>query len=161
MAVNKKQSIKPLNTDQIKKIRSQEDNTMKKAIATMGILFTMAATLFTGAAIPVSAHSTEESIQVVSPAEDSLEVAKATDSKVLNDNEIQDWIDDDEDFSTVRGVPGSLDLRSTPSDHDGDVIGQLCNGQEVQMTTRWDGDYVWVYCAELDSYGWVNAMYLG
>ena len=131
---------------------------MKKAIATMGILFTMAATLFTGAAIPVSAHSTEESIQVVSPAEDSLEVAKATDSKVLNDNEIQDWIDDDEDFSTVRGVPGSLDLRSTPSDSAGDVLGQLQNGQEVQMTTRWNGDYVWVYCAELDCYGWVNGI---
>ena len=134
---------------------------MKKTIATMGILLTMAAALFTGAAIPASAHSTEETAQVTVAAEAMTEEAKAADDKVLNDNNPENWIDDDEDFSTVRGVPGSLDLRSIPSDHDGDVLGQLHNGQEVMMTTRWDGDYVWVYCTELGSYGWVNAMYLG
>ena len=134
---------------------------MKKTIATMGILLTMATALFTGAAIPASAHSTEETAQVTIAAEAATEEAKAADDKVLNDNNPENWIDDDEDFSTVRGVPGSLDLRSIPSDHDGDVLGQLHNGQEVMMTTRWDGDYVWVYCNELDSYGWVNAMYLG
>ncbi len=134
---------------------------MKKTIATMGILFTMAATLFTGAVIPVSAHSTEETTQVTIAAEATTQEAKAADSKVLNDNDPENWIDDEEDFSTVRGVSGSLELRSNPSDSEGSVIGQLTNGQEVMMTTRWDGDYVWVYCAELDSYGWLNAMYLG
>ena len=134
---------------------------MKKTIATMGILFTMAAALFTGAVIPVSAHSTEETTQVTIAAEATTQEAKAADSKVLNDNDPENWIDDEEDFSTVRGVSGSLELRSNPSDSEGSVIGQLTNGQEVMMTTRWDGDYVWVYCAELDSYGWLNAMYLG
>ena len=143
---------------------------MKKALASMAIVLTMAATALTGTALTVCAQSTD-TVEAAAPSSENpssstelsgISSARTTDPALtVLDNDPSEWSDDDEDYSIVRGAPENLELRSLPNEGQGEIIGQLHNGQEVLMTTRWDGDYVLVYSAELNSYGWVNGIYLG
>ena len=132
---------------------------MKKTIATMGILLTMAAAVFTGTALPASAQCLDH--PEITMTASSSNKAETDGSKSILKNDPQNWVDDDEDFSIIRGSKNPLDFKTNPSDTTGSVIGQLHNGDEVIMTTRWEGDYVWVYSEDLGSYGWVNGIYLG
>ena len=136
---------------------------MKKTIATMGILLTMAAAIITGTALPASAQCLDhpEITMTASSDNKTFDQAETDGSKSIIENDIQNWIDDDEDFSIIRGSKNPLDFKTDPSDNTGSVIGQLHDGDEVLMTTRWEGDYVWVYSEDLGSYGWVNGIYLG
>ena len=136
---------------------------MKKTIATMGIFLTMAAAAFTGTALPASAHCVDapEMYLTASSVNETFDTTDAGTNKNVLDNNPQDWIDDDEDFSIIRGSKSPLDFRTDPSDTKGSVIGQLHDGDEVLMTTRWEGDYAWVYSEDLGCYGWINGIYLG
>ena len=136
---------------------------MKKTIATMGILLAMAAAAFTGSALTASAHCGDASEMhlTASSISETFDTKENDAAKSILDNDPQDWIDDDEDFSIIRGSKTPLEFRTDPSDTTGSVIGQLHDGDEVLMTTRWEGDYAWVYSEDLGCYGWINGIYLG
>lgn len=62
--------------------------------------------------------------------------------------------------ATVRGVQGTLPLRSAPSDNDDNIIGRLNNGNEVELLGCNRGNYTWVYSPKLEKSGWVDVNYL-
>ncbi len=134
---------------------------MKKAIATMGILLTMAATAITGTAtgttLPVSAAARPIMAE-------SWDIDDDYDDYDGYDDYNESWdIEDDydhENMATVRGTKNYLALRSRPSYSDSNIIGRLYNGDVVIVTSHWSGDYVKVYSPDYDCYGWVNGNYL-
>lgn len=57
---------------------------------------------------------------------------------------------------------GWLALRSAPFYDYSNEIGQLYNGDSVQITGNSSGDgYIWVYAKKLNKSGWVNERYIG
>ncbi len=62
--------------------------------------------------------------------------------------------------ATVRGVQGTLPLRSAPSEDDDNIIGRLNNGNEVELLGCNRGNYTWVYSPKLEKSGWVDVNYL-
>ena len=63
---------------------------------------------------------------------------------------------------TVEGISyGWLALRSSPDYNPGNEIGQLNNGDEVQIVGNDSGNgYSWVYSKRINKTGWVNSSYL-
>ena len=64
---------------------------------------------------------------------------------------------------TTRRVSNTkhfLALRDEPAYKDSDIIGKLHNGDKVTVLGKRSGDYVWVYSADLNKYGWANGNYL-
>ena len=65
-------------------------------------------------------------------------------------------------WKTVSGLKtGYLALRTSPAYSEANEIGELYNGQEVQITgNASDNGYIWVWAPSLGKSGWVNASYL-
>ncbi len=61
---------------------------------------------------------------------------------------------------TVSGTQNYLALRSAPEYSDSNIIGKLYNGDQVEVTGKKSGEYVWVYSSKLDKSGYVNGKYL-
>ncbi len=132
---------------------------MKKAIATLGILLTMAATAITGTAtgteLPVSAAARPvmaESWSIDDNYDDHDNYEESWEDE-------EDW-EDDENMATVRGTKNYLALRTKPAYSDSNIIGRLYNGDVVIVTSHLSGNYVKVYSPDYDCYGWVNGNYL-
>ena len=63
-------------------------------------------------------------------------------------------------YRTVYGVDYYLALRSAPAYDYYNEIGKLYNGDTVEITGSWSGEYVWVYAPSLGMSGYVNGDYL-
>ena len=63
-------------------------------------------------------------------------------------------------YRTVYGVDYYLALRSAPAYDPSNEIGKIYNGQTVEITGGWSGEYVWVYAPTLGMSGYVNGDYL-
>ena len=64
-------------------------------------------------------------------------------------------------WKTVRVASGYLALRDVPTYDSRDEIGQLHNGDTVQIEGEATGSYIYVYSPKYGTSGWVNAGFLG
>ena len=104
---------------------------MKKLIASAAIIITIMAIAFSGAIVPASAKDLDEI--------DHYEISS---------------------YEKVTGTKHFLALRTEPKYADENIIGQLNNGDLVEVISPWKGKYVWVYSEKLGCCGWVNGDYL-
>ncbi len=104
---------------------------MKKIIASMAIILTITAIAFSGTAVSVSAKNLDEI--------DHYEISSC---------------------EKVTGTKHFLALRTEPEYVDDNIIGELHNGDEVEVIGPWDGKYVWAYSDKLGCCGWVNGNYI-
>ena len=134
---------------------------MKKIVAMMGMFLTMAATTFTGTALPASAQAVNaKAAHLESWSVDDDWSDDDEESWNIHDYESQNLSDEDNDLVTVRGTKHFLALRSDPSNSDNNIIAKLYNGDKVLLTNSWSGSFVKVYSPDYDCYGWVNGNYL-
>ena len=61
---------------------------------------------------------------------------------------------------TVSVAKGYLALRTAPAYDDSNEIGELYNGDVVELTGSYSGNYAYVYSYKYDAYGYVNANYI-
>ena len=104
---------------------------MKKIIASAAIILTITAIIFSGTTVPVSAKNLDEI--------DHYEISSS---------------------EKVTGTKHFLALRTEPEYADDNIIGELHNGDSVEVIGPWDGKYVWVYSDKHGCCGWVNSDYL-
>ena len=63
-------------------------------------------------------------------------------------------------WKTVNVASGYLALRTTPAYDASNEIGQLYNGDTVQLIGGAEGSYVRAYSPKYGTHGWVNAGFL-
>ena len=66
-------------------------------------------------------------------------------------------------WKTVMNLKtGYLAIRTQPAYDDSNIIGELYNGESVQITGNGtDNGYIWVWSPKVNKSGWVNSSFIG